>query len=222
MIVYKTSIADSHIGNSRDISFEQMIMVETKGRGVDFVLNSLAEEKLQASIRCLAYGGKFLEIGKFDLAADNPMSLSIFAKEASFHGIMLDHLFNAPGNMKRKLSDGLWNIIRDGAVKPLTRTVFESNEIEEAFRFMATGKHMGKVVIKIRDEEPEKIVIPPKMLVPAVPRYVCTHESSYIITGGLGGFGLELADWLILRGARNVVLTSRKGITTGYQALRIK
>ena len=42
-------------------------MSETNGRGVDLVLNSLAEEKLQASVRCLAPGGRFLEIGKFDL-----------------------------------------------------------------------------------------------------------------------------------------------------------
>lgn len=46
-------------------------MKETNGRGVDLVLNSLAEEKLQASVRCLAQGGRFLEIGKFDLANNN-------------------------------------------------------------------------------------------------------------------------------------------------------
>jgi fatty acid synthase len=45
-----------------------MIMMETDGKGVDMVLNSLSEEKLLASVRCLAIGGRFLEIGKFDLA----------------------------------------------------------------------------------------------------------------------------------------------------------
>jgi len=40
--------------------------------------------------------------------------------------------------------------------------------------------------------------------------------------GGLGGFGLELADWLILRGAKNLILTSRTGIRNGYQQSRIK
>jgi len=42
-------------------------MSETNGRGVDLVLNSLAEDKLRASVRCLAPGGRFLEIGRFDL-----------------------------------------------------------------------------------------------------------------------------------------------------------
>jgi fatty acid synthase len=60
-------LSDRNIGNSRDTSFEQLIMSETCGRGVDLVLNSLAEVKLQASVCCLAPGGRFLEIGKFDL-----------------------------------------------------------------------------------------------------------------------------------------------------------
>ncbi|KAH1018158.1 hypothetical protein HUJ05_005972 [Dendroctonus ponderosae] len=51
-------------------------------------------------------------------------------------------------------------------------------------------------------------------------RYCCDPSKSYVICGGLGGFGLELADWLVLRGAQNLVLTSRKGITTGYQQQR--
>jgi len=60
-------LTDHNIGNSRDTSFEQLIMSETNGRGVDLVLNSLSEQKLQASVRCLALGGRFLEIGNFDL-----------------------------------------------------------------------------------------------------------------------------------------------------------
>ena len=69
MVVYfgMFQLNDHNIGNSRDTSFEQLVMSETNGRGVDLVLNSLAEEKLQASVRCLAPVGRFLEIGKFDL-----------------------------------------------------------------------------------------------------------------------------------------------------------
>lgn len=55
--------------------------------------------------------------------------------------------------------------------------------------------------------------------------YIYGNSPYYYIkyfAGGLGGFGLELADWLVLRGARNLVLTSRKGIASGYQAMRIR
>uniref|UniRef100_A0A8D8XXN1 Fatty acid synthase n=1 Tax=Cacopsylla melanoneura TaxID=428564 RepID=A0A8D8XXN1_9HEMI len=40
---------------------------------------------------------------------------------------------------------------------------------------------------------------------------------SYIVIGGLGGFGLELCDWMVQRNCRNLVLSSRSGIQTGYQ-----
>lgn len=46
-------------------------------------------------------------------------------------------------------------------------------------------------------------------------------EKVYIITGGLGGFGLELSEWLVERGARHLVLCSRAGIRTGYQQKKI-
>lgn len=72
------------------------------------------------------------------------------------------------------------------------------------------------MILKVCDEkEAEKISIC------AEPRYYCDSKKSYLILGGLGGFGLELADWLILRGARNLVLTSRTGIKTGYQRMRV-
>ena len=69
----------------------------------------------------------------------------------------------------------------------IRRKVFSKDELEAAIRFMAAGKHMGKVVLKIRDEN-EPLDAP--ML--ALPQYHCLEDRSYIILGGLGGFGLEL------------------------------
>ncbi|KAJ7381589.1 hypothetical protein OS493_040254 [Desmophyllum pertusum] len=83
---------------------------------------------------------------------------------------------------------------------------------------MAQGKHIGKVVIQVRPEDETKSVV--KLVAHA--RSMCDPRKSYVVTGGLGGFGLELAHWLVERGARNLVLTSRRGIRTGYQARRVK
>ena len=86
-------LKEKNIGNSRDISFEDLIMNLTEGKGVDYVLNSLADEKLQASVRCLGKGGKFLEIGKFDMANDSKIGLGHFMREICFHAVLLDKLF---------------------------------------------------------------------------------------------------------------------------------
>ncbi|XP_030748839.1 fatty acid synthase-like [Sitophilus oryzae] len=215
-------ITDDHIFNSRDTSFEHSVMRATRGRGVDAVLNSLAEEKLMASVRCVAKGGHFLEIGKFDMGNNNSLSLLLLNKSVSFHGIMLDMFMKQDLYSRQELFTLVNKYLNGGHVKPLNSTVFHMNQAEEAFRYMTSGKHIGKVMFEIREEEKGIIVgHPSSALYSCIPRYYCDSKRTYIICGGLGGFGLELADWLVLRGCRNLVLTSRTGIKTGYQAYRI-
>ncbi|XP_012058765.1 PREDICTED: fatty acid synthase-like [Atta cephalotes] len=210
-------IPDDHIGNSRDTSFEQMIMQQTKGRGVDIVLNSLAEEKLIASVRCLAQNGRFLEIGKFDLVSNNSLNMSEFNKGISFHGVVLDNMFTSDHKYKSLLFKMVADGLKNGTIKPIQTKIFLKTNIEEAFRFMASGKHIGKIIINIHEKnEPlDKHIL-------AYRRYYCLKDRSYIILGGLGGFGLELTDWLIFRGAKNIVLISRTGIKNGYQRMKIR
>ncbi|KAK0083564.1 hypothetical protein PV325_008602 [Microctonus aethiopoides] len=209
-------IPDNHIGNSRDTSFEHLIFKETNGRGVDIVLNSLANEKLQASIRCLAIGGRFLQIGKFDMANDSQLDMTIFYKGISFHSVISDNLFNAVIENKLKMKRIFQRGLDEDLIKPLNRTVFSKNHVAEAFRYMSASKHIGKVIIQITDEKNINDVA-----ISALPQYYCLPDRSYVIIGGLGGFGVELVDWLILRGARNVVLTSRMGFKNGYQRMRV-
>ncbi|KAF7409679.1 hypothetical protein HZH68_004060 [Vespula germanica] len=210
------SIDDNHIGNSRDTSFEKMIMQGTNGAGVDIVLNSLADDKFQTSLRCLTNKGRFLEIGKFDLAANNHLNSKLFMKGISFHGVMLDQIMNTNDEVKYEISSIFNKLMKENAIKPIIRTVFDQDQVETALRFMAAGEHMGKVLIKI-SEENEPLNTP----ILAQPVYICIPNKSYIVLGGLGGFGLELIDWLILRNAQNIVITSRNGIKYGYQHMRI-
>ncbi|KAM6473364.1 fatty acid synthase isoform 2-T2 [Liasis olivaceus] len=213
----------SSFANSRNTSFEQHILRVTNGRGVDLVLNSLSEEKLQASLRCLARHGRFLEIGKYDLSNNTPLGMALFLKNVAFHGILLDAIFEDKNEEWELVSKLLEEGIKNGVVKPLQTTSFNREEIEAAFRYMAQGKHIGKVVIQIHEEEKncptQEANLTP---VPAISRTSCPPNKSYIITGGLGGFGLELAQWLVERGAKMLVLTSRSGIRTGYQAKRVR
>lgn len=217
-------LTDKNIANSRDTSFEQHIMRETNGRGVDLVLNSLAAEMLQASVRCLAKDGRFLEIGKLDLSNNTALGMAFFLKNTTFHGILLDALFDAGSDNEDKqavvklVTDG----IKNGAIKPLPSTVFSESQVEQAFRYIGSGKHIGKVVLKIRNEEQTKTLVPKPQHVNAIPRTYMNPDKSYVLVGGLGGFGLELANWLVTRGATKIVLTSRSGIRTGYQSLCVR
>jgi fatty acid synthase len=207
-----------NIGNSRDTSFEDMIMLRTNGKGVDYVLNSLAEEKLRSSIKCLGHGGKFLEIGKFDTSNNNKIGLRDFLREISFHAIYVDNMIKSDTQEKDVLRKMLQRDLDRGIIKPLKKTIFKASEIEQAYRFMASGKHTGKIILQLRENESDAMTIP----IQVISRVYCNPEFTYIIPGGLGGFGLELADWLVLRGCKKLVLSSSRGITKQYQAYRIQ
>uniref|UniRef100_A0A3Q1KE57 Fatty acid synthase n=1 Tax=Anabas testudineus TaxID=64144 RepID=A0A3Q1KE57_ANATE len=215
-------LSSESFANSRDTSFEQHILLHTQGKGVDVVLNSLSEEKLHASIRCLARHGRFLEIGKYDLSNNSQLGMALFLKNVAFHGILLDALFEEGNQEWDEVSQLLKEGILEGVVQPLKTTVFKRDQVEEAFRYMAQGKHIGKVLLQVCCEKRGVTVQPASPLpLPAICRTFCLASHSYIITGGLGGFGLELAQWLIERGACKLVLTSRSGIRNGYQSKRV-
>ena len=193
-------------------------MLRTDGNGVDYVLNSLADEKLQASLRCLGKGGKFLEIGKFDMANDSKLGMNAFLKELAFMAVLVDNLFRAGKEEKMKLQQLMINDLDRGIIMPLKTTVYPAHEVEQAFRYLASGKHMGKVILKVRENQMDEETLP----IGVLPRVYCNPYYSYVIPGGLGGFGLELADWLVMRGCRKLVLSSSRGISKQYQAYRIK
>lgn len=218
---------DTCFANSREATFEQHILHHTQGKGVDVVLNSLAGEKLYASLRCLARHGRFLEIGKFDLSNNTSLGMALFLRNVSVHGILLDALFETGNREWLNVSSLLKNGIASKVVRPLRSTIFQRHKIEDAFRYMAQGKHIGKVLIQVRQEEQNikttsELSVPAPSSIPAICRSYFMSSSTYIITGGLGGFGLELAHWMASRGARKLVLTSRSGIRDGYQAKSVQ
>jgi len=108
--------------------------------------------------------------------------------------------------------------VDNGIIVPLKANVFDAADIENAFRFMSTGQHIGKVLLKLREKANDLQSVP----ISLAPRIHCDPYKSYILVGGLGGFGLELADWLVLRGCKKLVLSSSRGVKEPYQAMRIK
>lgn len=224
-------LKESHIFNSRDTTFEENILRATNGRGVDIVLNSLSGERLKASLRCLSTStGRFIEIGKVDLLANTALLMQeIEGSNITLHGVYPEtffcfnekrnHFF--PPRMIREqnyLRHLIIQGIADGVVKPLKRTVFGMNQVEEAFRFMSTGKHVGKVVIKM--EQSGKLRSPRSTLNIQKRSFFHPHKS-YLVIGGLGGFGLELIQWMAERGGRHIVINSRRGVRDAYQQYTI-
>ncbi|EIE22203.1 ketoacyl-synt-domain-containing protein [Coccomyxa subellipsoidea C-169] len=251
------ALRGDRIGDSRSCAFEEVVMRETGAAGVHLALNSLAGDKLQATVRCLADGGRLLEIGKYDILQGTPLSMAPLMRNIAFEGVDLDRIVNCPHNIARA-----WEVhallkagLDSGEVVPLPLSKFSRREAADAFRFMAAGTHVGKVLIQMgakadaaeaAAEKPEYSKLSSNFMWPARPAkpwveqtpeaaealgmapavaeepvakpvFFCRPDRSYIITGGLGGFGLALAAWLADRGACNLLLTSKRGMRTGGQ-----
>ncbi|CAG2100765.1 unnamed protein product [Medioppia subpectinata] len=205
------NIPENKIFNSRDILFKNQIKEATKGRGVDIVLNSLSGDKLDASYECVANNGRIVEIGKYDMISNKQLGMFDFIRNIQLIGVSFEFVVMDDIHFFTEFYDWVHKNSKNGCVRPLNYTVFKAKDADKAFRFMTTGKHIGKVVIKMRDEETERQTF--KSIKPALNMTVTVKtyfdpNKVYIITGGLGGFGLELIPWMQYSGARKFVVTS--------------
>lgn len=216
-------LKERNIGNSRDITFERMIREETNGKGVDVVINSLVGELLQASVRCVGRGGRFVEIGKSDILRNELLGLSAFNNEITYSSIMLKLSDKTNLKMKATLSKMVSEGMKNGAVKPLPLTSFEHHDIQNGLRFLSRANHIGKVVIKLRNEEPLEIAVSSEKIIRSIRETYFDDRKSFIVVGGLGGFGLELINWMISRSAQYLaIVTSGKKELTEYQQYSVK
>ncbi|MEU9478694.1 SDR family NAD(P)-dependent oxidoreductase [Streptomyces sp. NPDC048191] len=189
-----------HVFDSRSTRFADEIRELSGGEGVDVVLNSLTGAAQRAGLDLLRIGGRFVELGKKDIYADSRIGLYPFRRNISLHSIdlgVLDHDYL--GGVLREVHD----LLATGALQAPPHTVHPLDDAATAFRTLAAGDHIGKVVLALpRDGEGQAVVRPDQ--VPVV-----RGDGAYIVTGGLGGLGLLLARWLSGAGAGRIVLNGR-------------
>ncbi len=176
-----------HVMNSRSAEFANEVRTATQGRGVDVVLNSLVGPLIDAGFAALAPGGRFLELGVADLRSEEWVRST--RPDVSYFPIDLS---DSPEIIARVLSD-LMEQFRKGILQPLPHAVFAMEEAQDAFRWMAQARHIGKVILAPSRREPVAI----------------RKDGAYLVTGGLSGLGLQVAQWLAERGAGEVTVMGR-------------
>jgi len=180
---------DDHIADSRTLGFEEKFLSATGGTGVDVVLNSLAGEFTDSSLRLLARGGRFIEMGKTDLR--DPQQIA-----AQYPGVAyraFDLMEAGPDRIADMLGE-LVGLFTAGVLTPLPTKTFDVRRAVEAYRFVSQARHVGKVVLTLPDG--------PGGL----------SGGTVLITGGTGMAGSALARHLVTRhGVPHVMLISRSG-----------
>ena len=106
-------------------------------------------------------------------------------------------------HLTRELSKTCMDLLNKGTLSPLPVTVFPYVDYGKALRLMTTGQHKGKLVLKAPQNSAD-----PGFPVSDI-RPLFDADATYLVTGGLGGFGLRLISYLVASGARHLTLLDR-------------
>ena len=188
------SMGVKHVMNSRTLDFAEQVMELTQGKGVDVIFNSLNGEFITKSFETLATGGRFVEIGKIGIWDENQVKQK--RPDAQYFLFDLGEVAQQNPRLIPQMLQSLGQQFEQGFLKPLPHKVFPLEKVVEAFRYMQQGKHIGKIVVSIPQINHKEASI--------------QAEGSYLITGGLGALGLNIAKWMAEQGAKNLVLTGRR------------
>ncbi|WP_406211371.1 SDR family NAD(P)-dependent oxidoreductase [Kitasatospora sp. NBC_01560] len=180
-------VPEDRIASSRSLDFEQHVRAATGGRGVDVVLNSLANEFVDASLRLLADGGRFAEMGKTDIRD----AAEVTAAHPGTSYLWFD-LIEAGYDRIGRMTAELMPLFASGALRPIPARTWDVRRATDAFRFMSQARHVGKVVLTM----------------PSGP----DPEGTVLVTGGTGVLGAMVARHLVTEhGAKHLLLLGRRG-----------
>ena len=190
---YLRSLGVKHVFDSRSTRFGEQIMEATGGEGVDVVLNSLTGPGfIDSSLSCLAQGGRFVELARVDILSHDEMAearpdIGYWILELD---VLKEHDPAQPGDALRRVMQRL----AAGELAPLTHTRWSLAEAGSAMKFMRAARHIGKIVFAASPLETGRL----------------RGDRTYLVTGGLGGIGCTVAEWLADRGAGAIVLNGRR------------
>ncbi|QKW05118.1 SDR family NAD(P)-dependent oxidoreductase [Streptomyces sp. NA04227] len=179
---------ERHIASSRSAAFEEEFAAATEGRGMDVVLDCLAGELVDASLRLLPRGGRFLEMGKTDVR--DPQEVAAAHPGVTYQAF--DMVEGAGPDRIGEMLAELARLFESGALSPLPVRSWDVRRAGEAFRFMSQAKHVGKIVLTVPQG--------------------WDADGTVLVTGGTGTLGALVARHLVTEhGVRHLLLAGRRG-----------
>lgn len=204
---YLRSLGIQHIFNSRSTDYGKQILEVTNGQGVTVVLNSLTSEGFkEATLKACAKGARFVEMSK--LSIWQPEEVQQLRPDVQYTIVDVSAMTRTE---LRRLMTIVKELIDTKIVNPISYVRYDGLHIREALQYLQKAKHIGKVVIQMPEVRQQggtsEVYIS-----------MFNENATYLITGGLGGIGFEVAKWMVKKGAKNILLGSRKEPRKSTQA----
>ncbi|HKD35775.1 MAG TPA: SDR family NAD(P)-dependent oxidoreductase, partial [Pirellulales bacterium] len=169
---------------------------------------------MERSLEVLKPFGRFLELGKRDFYLNRRIHLRSLRQNVSYFAIDIDQLPVRRPNLAQRLLTEVSEALFNREIRPLAHRTFSFGELEDAFRLMQSSGHIGKLVLVSDGDGGVALRKPPEMLL--------RRDGTYLVTGGIEGFGYECARWLVAHGAGSIALLGRRGLATPGCEARVK
>ncbi len=208
------AVGVDHVLDSRSLAFADEIMRLTGGEGLDVVLNSLGGEAMERSLGLLRPFGRFLELGKRDFLLNTRVGLRPLRQNIAYFAIDADQLLARSPEAVQAVFAEVERLFAAGDLRPLPYIGLPFSEAAYGLRLMRESGHIGKILL-----------LPDGDLRPAPAfdaAFAARGDRSYVVTGGLGGFGLAAAQWLVAAGARHIALLSRRDAASEAAAAAVQ
>ena len=187
------SLGVTHVFDSRQTKFGEEILEATDGAGVTVVLNSLTSEGfIDASLSCLARGGRFVELARRDILSEEEMAA--VRPDVAYDILELDVLKKTDPEWVGRVLRDVMARVSAGELAPIVHSRWPLAEAGAALMFMRSARHLGKIVVTTQPLVTGRL----------------RQDRTYLVTGGLGGIGLAVAEWLTDLGAGTIVLNGRR------------
>ncbi|KAF5520959.1 Reducing polyketide synthase FUB1 [Colletotrichum aenigma] len=178
---------------------KKSILRQTNGRGVDLILNCRQALPTSTWFECLADFGFFVDISGEN--ASLPFNTSP-ARNATVVKADLSQLLQAKPVLVSRLFMSACDFIERGQISPIIPSVVRS--VSEFTSTDAEAEHTDFV---LRLDPGDKALVAPSRL----DELQLDSEATYILAGGLGALGLQIAEMMFEHGAGHVVFLSRSG-----------
>jgi NADPH:quinone reductase-like Zn-dependent oxidoreductase/SAM-dependent methyltransferase len=198
----------SHIFSSRSLSDLSRAAATTTGGGFDVILSTSKGEMLYASLQALAPLGHLIDVGRTEVGDSKTIGLELFQKSANFSSFDLSLVLDRDPQLGSELMKTVDEHYRAGLIAPVHPfTASCVSKLDQTLLGFSKGTHVGKLVVTFQSDALVRMA-------PPAPRTSFDPAARYIVSGGLGGLGRSVVSWMCTRGARDLIVLSRKGVAT--------
>jgi acyl transferase domain-containing protein/NADPH:quinone reductase-like Zn-dependent oxidoreductase/acyl carrier protein len=203
------TLGAKYVIDSRSLSATEEVRQLTGRHGADVVVNSAPGEAVLANLEVAAEFGRVVEVGKTEIFGGRLIDLAVFNKNLSLISVDLDRMIAHRRDLAAQVHHEVLALIRAGEYELLPTRILPVSQVADAFDQVARSTHTGRIVLDFSEPAPS--------VKPARPITSIRSDAAYMVTGGLGDFGLATAAWLAAKGAGTIVLAGRRGAAADQQ-----